>query len=186
MFIDIRDSTTLTDQLGIMPMTRLVTGFFTPVVGLVEDEGGSVRGLNGDGVLALFRGPGAANRSLSAAIRILELACATVLPGTVTYECPAGRPLTVGIGIDQGQVCQAFIPCSTAPQQSWVGVNTANKLASLGRPRPSIAMTKEVFTDIADQCTCEPMLQSSERTIRVGDIDRVVRTLTAQPSAGPC
>ena len=175
MFVDIRDSTTLTNQLGIMPMTSLVARFFTSVASLVEDEAGSVRSLNGDGALALFRGPDAADRSLAAAVRILELAAATAVPGTGT----AGRSLVVGIGIDQGQVCQALIPCSTAPQQSWVGVNTANKLAGVGRPAQSITMTKEVFTDIAGQGDGAHSLQSAERTVRVGNVDRVVRTLTA-------
>jgi class 3 adenylate cyclase len=173
MFVDIRDSTTLTNQLGVMPMTSLVARFFTSVASLVEDEDGSVRSLNGDGALALFRGPDAADRSLAAAVRILELAAATAVPGT------AGRPLVVGIGIDQGQVCLALIPCSTAPQQSWVGVNTANKLAGVGRPAQSITMTKEVFTDIAGQGNGAHLLQSAERTIKVGNADRVVRTLTA-------
>ena len=182
MFVDIRDSTTLTNQLGIMPMTRLVTQFFGSVASLVEDEDGSVRSLNGDGALALFRGPDAADRSLTAAVRILELAAATVVPGAK----PAAGSLVVGIGIDQGQVCQARIPSSTAPQQSWVGVNTANKLAGVGRPSQTITMTKEVFTDNAGQSNGAHLLQSAERTIKVGSVDRVVRTLTAsRPSAPP-
>jgi class 3 adenylate cyclase len=180
MFVDIRDSTTLTNQLGIMPMTRLVAQFFASVASLVEDEDGSVRSLNGDGALALFRGPGAADRSLAAAVRILELAAATVVPGA-----KAVGSLVVGIGIDQGQVCQALIPCSTAPQQSWVGVNTANKLAGVGRPAQSITMTKEVFTDIASQANGAHLLQSAERTVRVGNVDRVVRTRTASRPVVP-
>lgn len=175
MFVDIRDSTTLTNQLGIMPMTRLVAQFFASVASLVEDEDGSVRSLNGDGALALFRGPDAADRSLAAAVRILELAAATEVPAAK----PTAGSLVVGIGIDQGQVCQALIQCSTAPQQSWVGVNTANKLAGVGRPTQSITMTKEVFTDIATQANGGHLLQSAERTARVGNVDRVVRTLTA-------
>jgi class 3 adenylate cyclase len=186
MFVDIRDSTTLTNQLGIMAMTKLVTEFFTAVADLIEDERGTVCGLYGDGALALFRSTSAADRSLSAAIRILELASAAVLPDTVTCECPSGRPLTVGIGIDQGQVCQARIPCSTAPQQSWIGVNTANKLASIGRPRQSIAITEEAFAEMADPYLSGPMLLSPEKTMKIGDLNRVVRTLTAQPPAGPC
>lgn len=186
MFIDIRDSTMMTDQLGIMPMARLVAQFFTSVVDLVEDEGGSVRSLNGDGALALFCGPGAADRSLAGAVRILELASDTAVPGTATHRCQADRALTVGIGIDQGQVCQVPIPCSTASQQSWVGVNTANKLTGIGRPAQSITMTKELFTDIACQSKGAHLLQLPEKTIRVGDRDRVVRTLTVRPSARPC
>jgi class 3 adenylate cyclase len=186
MFIDIRNSTALTNQLGIMPMAGLMTGFFTSAAALVESEGGSIRSLNGDGALALFLGPRAADRSLFSAIRIQELAFATTVTGAAADHRSGGRSLTVGIGIDQGLVCQAVIPCSTAPQQSWVGVNTANKLASTGRPAPSIAMTKEVFTDIADRSNSARMVQCTETTVRIGDMDRVVRTLTAQPSAGPC
>jgi class 3 adenylate cyclase len=179
MFVDIRDSTTLTNQLGIMPMTRLVAQFFASVASLVEDEDGSVRSLNGDGALALFRGPDAADRSLAAAVRVLELAATTVVPGAAVGS------LVVGIGIDQGQVCQALIPSSTAPQQSWVGVNTANKLAGVGRPAQTITMTKEVFTDIAGQANGAHLLRSAERTVKVGNVDRVVRTLTASSHPVP-
>jgi class 3 adenylate cyclase len=186
MFIDIRNSTALTNQLGIVPMAGLVARFFTSAAALVENEGGSIRSLNGDGALALFRGAHAADRCLTSAIRVQELAAATTVPGTTTGDCPGGRSLTVGIGIDQGEVCQAIIPCSTAPQQSWVGVNTANKLASAGLPSPSIAMTKEVFTDIVGQITSTPLVQCTETTVRIGDLDRAVRTLTIQPSEGPC
>src|SRR5271170_7144597 len=52
MFVDIRDSTTLTNVLGIMPMTGLVTHFFTKAAFEIEDSGGSVCAFNGDGALA--------------------------------------------------------------------------------------------------------------------------------------
>lgn len=185
MFIDIRDSTTLTNLLGIIPMTRLVTGFFAKVASEVEGGGGSVCAFNGDGALALFRGPGAADRSVGTAIRILELACATPAPG-IGADNHAAVPghLMVGIGMDKGQVCQAVIPCSTAPHQSWIGVNTANKLASLGQPSQSIAMTEDVVADIADQRVGDPVVVSSDMVTRIGGIDLAVRTLSMQPRRG--
>jgi class 3 adenylate cyclase len=185
MFVDIRDSTTLTNVLGIVPMTRLVTHFFTRAAFEIEDSGGSVCAFNGDGALALFRGPSAADRSVGAAIRILELACATPAPDVrAGSSAPAAGHLIVGIGIDKGPVCQAVIRCSASPQQSWVGVNTAYKLASLGPQSPSIVVTEGAATDMTDERGCGPLALSSDGITRIGGIDLAVRTFTMQPAPG--
>ena len=182
MFVDIRDSTTLTNMLGIVPMTRLVTHFFSKAAFEIEDSGGSVCAFNGDGVLALFQGPNAADRCVAAATRVLELACATPVPDTgAGSRASAPGHLIVGIGIDKGQVCQAVIPCATAPHQSWVGVNTANKLASLGKQNQSIVMTEIAITEMTGQPGGGSLALSPDTVTRIGGVDLTVRTLTMTP-----
>jgi len=182
MFVDIRDSTTLTNVLGIMPMTGLVTHFFTKAAFEIEDSGGSVCAFNGDGALALFRGRNAADRSVAAAMRVLEIARATPVPDLgAGNRAPSSGHLIVGIGIDKGQVCQAVIPCATAPHQSWVGVNTAYKLASLGKQSQSIVVTEIAITDLTGEPGGDALAHCPDTVTRIGGIDLTVRTLTTPP-----
>jgi class 3 adenylate cyclase len=144
------------------------------VASQVESRGGYLADLNGDGALALFRGLGGADRGLAAAAGI----CLS-LAGPRRIRLPAGHgPVRAGIGIDQGEVYCARISGQSGPLHSWVGANTAAKLARLPQAACSMIMTREAFSDMTDARILSPAVRASEQALQVGGRSRVVRTLT--------
>jgi class 3 adenylate cyclase len=179
VFADIRNSTAITNLIGPLQMAALIGELFTGATAQIEGEGGHIADLNGDGGLALFGGPDAADHGLRAAIRIQDFAARIILPAmraAASSAQPSG--LYVGIGIDRGNVCRAVIPTSRGIQESWSGSNTAAKLASLGSARRAIALTQEAFTTMTEFRATITGVATSEVTVRIGNADRVIRTLS--------
>jgi adenylate cyclase len=151
MFTDIRESTAMTQRLGVVRMLRLLRDFFGEVESRVKDHGGSMRNYNGDGGLALFCGQGRADRALSAALSVQRFT--QVFAATVPEYEPHRRlddvghlSFGVGIGLDDGEVAMGLVGDKPGPEV-WVGAGIAAKLSAEADPG-SIVMTHEMFAGI--------------------------------------
>jgi class 3 adenylate cyclase len=188
VFVDVRDSTTLTNQLGVATMATLITDFFEGVAIQVELHDGQVCDLNGDGALTVFRGQDAPDRALRAAIGIQRIATQISVPAIEPgrYATSTSNALLTGIGIDQGDICRVVVPGGAGSRESWVGANTAAKLARLAAPPRPIIVTREAFCEMSDIWPCGPGTQAVESIVLIGGRARTIRAIAFEPDQIPC
>lgn len=100
LFADIEGCTRLCEDLPPRAMARVIERYFSRFLGVVQNQGGEVTEILGDGLLALFEGRSLRNnaaQALSAAIGIVHAAAA--------LNAARGRrhdPIIVNIGINAG------------------------------------------------------------------------------------
>jgi len=57
IFIDIRGFTKLADKLDPEKATEIINNIFAPIVGIIDNYGGSINKFLGDGLMAIFGTP---------------------------------------------------------------------------------------------------------------------------------
>ena len=136
LFSDIRGFTSLSERMSPDEIARLLTGYFTEMVEIVFEHGGTLDKFIGDALMALWGAPLAreddADRAMQAALamqRRLEL---------LNREADGdGRPtLGIGIGIDVGDVFAGNIGSERRLEYTVIGdaVNTAAHLCAEANP----------------------------------------------------
>ena len=154
MFTDIRNFTTLCEQLSPQQSLSLLNRYLTQMSEVVEEFEGVVDKYTGDGVMALFGAPigraGDAERALKAGMEICRRI--TELGSQLARE---GMPAPlVGIGINTSRVIAGNIGSATRLNYTVLGdgVNLASRLESLTkRYRVSIVVghtTRELVPEI--------------------------------------
>ncbi len=131
---DIRDFTSLSEQVPIRTLTRVMSKWFHDVTAIIQKNGGIVDKFIGDCVFARWDDKTGNNvvRALSTALQVAE---ATAKLKLEEKELP--RPLRIGVGINTGMASLGIGADNTAMGDA---VNTAFRLESV---------TKEVGRDIA-------------------------------------
>lgn len=131
---DIRDFTSLSEQVPIQTLTRVMSTWFHDVTAIIQKNGGIVDKFIGDCVFARWDDETGNNvvRALSTALQVAE---ATAKLKLAVKELP--RPLRIGVGINTGMASLGIGADNTAMGDA---VNTAFRLESV---------TKELGRDIA-------------------------------------
>jgi class 3 adenylate cyclase len=166
-FIDIRRSTVLTASLGAWQTKELLESFFAEVLARVVDEGGYIGDINGDGVLAIFRGSGRVDRAFNAAVAV-EL--------MVADQARFGSVPGIRIGVHDGQVCPGYVGHGPARQTFWVGANVAAKVSRMLSGSQNIGMTDRAHAALSPQLR-DGARWSGEEHVTVDEWKLVVRTL---------
>lgn len=127
LFVDVIGSTELTAQRPPKEVVGLLNRFFSVVVGVVDDHGGTVNKFEGDGALAVFGAPVDLDDHAGAALRAgreLHDRLANDVP-----ECPAG------IGIATGQVVAGNVGEERRFEYTVIGdpVNEAARLCDVAK-----------------------------------------------------
>ncbi len=141
LFTDVRDYTTLTEQLEPEEVVEILNEWFVEVTRAIRHHGGVVNQFIGDAVMALFgvpepRGDAAAD-AVRAALEIRDALAAFNL----RRQALGLRTIRIGVGIHAGQAVVGFVGSHLRQTYTAVGdvVNTAARLESL---------TKELAADI--------------------------------------
>ena len=132
LFSDIRGFTTMSESMGPDEIARLLSEYFTEMVDIIFEHGGTLDKFIGDAMMALWGAPIAhaddPDRALRAAIAMQE-ALARLNEGWAAQ----GRPtIGVGIGINYGEVFAGNIGSHRRLEYTVIGdsVNIAARLCS--------------------------------------------------------
>jgi len=135
-FSDIRGFTPMSETMSPDAIATLLTEYFTEMVEVVFEHGGTLDKFMGDAIMALWGAPMAheddADRAMSCALDQLE-----ALERLNTKWKEQGRPeLGIGIGINFGEVFAGNIGSDRRLEYTVIGdaVNTASRLCSSAGP----------------------------------------------------
>jgi len=135
-FSDIRGFTPMSETMSPEGIATLLTDYFTEMVEIVFEHGGTLDKFIGDAIMALWGAPIAheddADRAMQCALDQL-----TALESLNAKWKEAGRPeLGVGIGINFGEVFAGNIGSDRRLEYTVIGdaVNTANRLCRTAGP----------------------------------------------------
>ena len=136
LFSDIRGFTRISETMGPDDIATLLTEYFTAMVEIVFEHGGTLDKFMGDAMMALWGAPiardDAADRAMQCALD--QLAALEKLNARWTAQ---GRPaLRIGIGINFGEVFAGNIGSDRRLEYTVIGdaVNTASRLCSSAGP----------------------------------------------------
>jgi class 3 adenylate cyclase/tetratricopeptide (TPR) repeat protein len=137
LFADIAGSTALTERLDPEDARELLGGIVALVIGVVEEFGGTVKDLAGDGVVALFGAPSAHEDDAERAVRSGLAAVA----GCRTYAEEVGRgfgvpDVAIRVGIETGLAVVGPVGAGGRVEYGVTGdaINTAARLQSATEP----------------------------------------------------
>jgi len=132
---DIRDFTSLAEKLPPAEVVELLNSYFTEMVDVISQNGGTVNKFMGDGLLAIFGAPVSysnhAERAVGAALAMLER-----LSEFNLQQAARGHvKLRLGIGISTGRVVVGNIGSTERMEYTVVGdaVNLAARLDNLNK-----------------------------------------------------
>jgi adenylate cyclase len=136
LFSDIRGFTALSESMSPDGIARLLTDYFTEMVEIVFEHGGTLDKFIGDALMSLWGAPlaheGDADRAIGAAVAMQR-----ALERLNEEWQREGRPtLSVGIGINVGEVFAGNIGSERRLEYTVIGdaVNTAARLCSEASP----------------------------------------------------
>lgn len=141
LFQDLRDFTSMAEQMNPEALVEVLNQFFTEMVAAVESEGGVVKKFMGDGVMALFGAPVAVPDHAARAVRAAQGMAQRLTDLNVRLSAQGKPTLQIGVGIHTGEVVTGEIGPDTRVEYGVVGdpVNVASRIEGL---------TKELQTTI--------------------------------------
>lgn len=158
LFIDIRESTKITDGFRRTTAARMYKSFLWGISKIAIGNSGELRSFNGDGVLIAFTGDSKRTNATKAALQ-MSWFCKNVLkPKLDTYfennQQLKDMDFNFGIGIDVGKVLivRGGIRGENNNDLVWVGnaTNYAVKLSSLSNNGYHIYISESVYKNMND------------------------------------
>jgi adenylate cyclase len=132
LFSDIRGFTAMSERMTPDAIAELLSDYFTEMVDVIFEHGGTLDKFMGDAILALWGAPLAheddADRAMRAAIEMQEALTAL----NASWAERGGPPIGVGIGINYGEVFAGNIGIHRRLEYTVIGdaVNVASRLCS--------------------------------------------------------
>ncbi len=145
MFADIRQFTTMSDKLGPVKSVEILNAYFGLMAQQIKNYHGSINKLLGDGILALFGAPVShIDNQLNA------VSCALAMVNALKelnekYRDMVGHEITIGIGINTGEVIVGNVGTSEHVEYSVIGdtVNSASRIEELTHELPNGILISE-------------------------------------------
>lgn len=137
MFADLVGSTALATRLDAEDVWGVVAEAIARIVSIVEAEGGTVKDLAGDGVMALFGAPESHEDDAERAIRAgLRIARAIETFGATVAARWSVDGLSVRVGVETGPVVVGIVGAGSRTEYGAIGdaVNTAARLQAAAEP----------------------------------------------------
>jgi adenylate cyclase len=131
-FSDIRGFTPMSESMGPDDIANLLTEYFTEMVEIVFEHGGTLDKFMGDAIMALWGAPiateGDADNAMQAAIEMMEV----LVQLNKKWAEQGRRPVDIGIGINFGEVFAGNIGSDRRLEYTVIGdaVNVASRLCS--------------------------------------------------------
>lgn len=157
---DIRNFTTMSEQLGPQDVVTFLNEYFSEMVDAVFECGGVLDKFIGDGMLAVFGGfgnqPDHAQRAVQAALRMR--AKLAKLNGQRSIQ--GLPPIAIGIGIHTDDVIVGNIGSRKRLEYTVVGdgVNVSSRVEALNKQfGTTILITETTYAETKDAFECRPM-----------------------------
>ncbi len=160
LFSDIRGFTTLTEGFAAEEIVELLNNYFSRMVRVIFDQGGTLDKFIGDAVMAVF---GAPVRHEDGPIRAVKAALDMRKELAVFNASRRAKGLIEienGIGIGYGDTISGNIGSEQRMDYTVIGdsVNLSSRLESLSKDYPQkIVISESVYEDIKDQVECVPL-----------------------------
>ena len=173
---DIRGFTALCEQLDAQEVMNLLNRYFEAMIRIVDEEGGVVDKLMGDGLLAVFGAPEPLEKHAAAATR----AAARMVLDAGTVAGPSRRGLQIGVGLASGSVVVGDVGGETFLDFTVLGptVNVAARVEAmtkqLGVP---ILVTTETAHELAPSLEIGP-----GRSVNLAGVGHVVQVHVLDPT----
>jgi adenylate cyclase len=151
LFSDIRGFTSISERMSPDEIAKLLTEYFTEMVEIVFEHGGTLDKFIGDAVMALWGAPIAREDDADRATRA-AVAMQRALVRLNRQWARAGRPeLSVGIGINVGEVFAGNIGSDRRLEYTVIGdaVNISSRLCSEAGPG-EILIAEPLFAALGD------------------------------------
>lgn len=149
MLVDLRDFTTLSDQLNPRAVLRMLNSYFDCVMPPVQEHGGEVVEIMGDGVLAIF--PQGPERSAAEACSAALAAANSGLAALAEHNRarPNSPPLVAGVALHYGTVSYGNIGSGNRLDFTVIGpdVNLTARIERLCRELDRSLIMSEAFAD---------------------------------------
>jgi adenylate cyclase len=158
-FSDIRGFTPMSEHMAPDDIATLLNEYFTEMVEIVFENGGTLDKFMGDAIMALWGAPivhdDDAERAMQAAIEMQSVLAKL----NVTWAAEGRQRVEIGIGIDFHEVFAGNIGSDRRLEYTVIGdaVNTASRLCSKAGPG-EIIMSKRFF----DQLRHRPAVEELE------------------------
>ncbi len=152
LFADIRQFTSLSEELEPTRLVSFLNEFFTSMVDIIFKYGGMIDKFVGDEIMAIFGAPVShpddASRAIQTAIK-MQQATQNLKPLNINHKIMS---LAIGIGINSGEVIAGNIGSSKHMDYTVIGdvVNIAKRLESHAQKK-QILVTRAVFNIIKDK-----------------------------------
>ena len=153
MVTDLRDFTTLSDELPEARVLDLLNLYFDCVVPAVRTEGGDVLKFIGDGVLAVFRADGDPGSACGAAFRAARAALEALASARQVDPLSGDLPLHMGVALHFGEVAYGNVGSGSRLDFTTIGrdVNLVARLERLCAPLERELLTSEEFAAELDE-----------------------------------
>lgn len=148
LFADIRDFTRLSEQYDPDVMVRILNDYFSAMVEVAQDNGGTVNKFGGDSTLVIYGAPihhaDHANRAVESALwmrrRLSLLNTERLTRGEV--------PIRMGIGINTGEVVAGTVGSSDRMEYTVIGdaVNLSARVQGLNKEYPEYDILISEYT----------------------------------------
>ena len=190
LFSDIRGFTAIAEAMGPDAIARFLSEYFTEMVEVIFEHGGTLDKFIGDAIMALWGAPIAhaddADRALRAAVAMQR-----VITRLNQRWLSQGRPeIGVGIGINHGEVFAGNIGSHRRLEYTVIGdaVNVAARLCAEAAPG-EILVTESVLRMARDQVASEYLpemtLRGKAQMVQVYRVAGVQPQLTSVTAALP-
>lgn len=148
MFFDIRGFTSFPERRMPEEVVTYLNKLFEITVKIVNENGGIIHQLLGDGFMAIFGAPISQGND-----SVFAVDAALAMVRRVKEECDAGRlePTRIGIGLHTGEVVAGSVGTSIHKEYKITGdvVNLAARIESLNKKYDSqILISESVLTDL--------------------------------------
>ncbi len=182
LFVDVQGCSTLCEVLPLPVMNRLLERAFGDFFACVQDAGGDVNEIMGDGFMALFEG-----RPLCASVVAAAHAALAIHQHTATYQTATGlpeMPLVVNMGLHAGSAFVGMTRFTNRHGERWTYTasgpvtNVAARLCALAQDGAML------LSDVAATCLAQAYLLhplGAHRFKNIGPLVQVYRLLGARP-----
>jgi adenylate cyclase len=157
-FSDIRGFTPMSESMGPDDIATLLNEYFTEMVEIVFEHGGTLDKFMGDAIMALWGAPIAhnddADRAMAAAIDMQSVLARL----NVKWAADGRRRVEIGIGIDYYEVFAGNIGSDRRLEYTVIGdaVNTASRLCSKAGPG-EIILSRRFYEELAKRPAVEEL-----------------------------
>ncbi|MDD5167712.1 MAG: GAF domain-containing protein [Syntrophales bacterium] len=164
LFSDIRNFTTLTEELGAQGTVALLNEYFTLMVDCIQKEGGMLDKFIGDAIMAAFGIPIAREDDEDRAVRAAIAMIRALERWNAERQVQGKKPVRMGLGLNTDIIVSGNIGSPKRMDYTLIGdgVNLASRLEGLCKTyHASILISEQTYTKL-------------KGTYRVREVDRVV------------
>ena len=158
-FSDIRGFTSMSETMAPNEIADLLTGYFTEMVGIVFEHGGTLDKFMGDAIMALWGAPLSTGDDADKAMQTALDMMRTLVEMNQKWAEQGRRQVNIGIGINFGEVFAGNIGSDQRLEYTVIGdaVNVASRLC--GKAGPGEILISEPFYKALKK---KPKVEASE------------------------